>query len=66
MNFSENLKRAVRHYSGQDGYFDQDYYLPDDIFLASYPRSGSHFVRFIIASAFNLVREGVLPLRFFH
>lgn len=61
MEYSAALRTAVRHYSGQERYFDQDYLLSDDVFLASYPRSGSHLVRFIIASAFSLVREGVLP-----
>ena len=62
MSISKNLETAVCHLSQQDYYFKENLLHPDDILLASFPRSGSHFVRFIILSARHLVTHGSLPL----
>jgi hypothetical protein len=42
-------------------YFRDDLFRDDDIWLASYPRSGSHFVRFILVSAQHFLRHGSFP-----
>lgn len=62
--YSPELVRAVLHLGGStyaQYYFDPELVGPDDIFLASYPRAGSHFVRFLIASALELRESGNLP-----
>lgn len=60
MHYSDQLVRAVRHYSAPH-YFNKDMITPDDYLLASYPRSGNHFVRFTILSALQLKQTGDLP-----
>ena len=42
-------------------YFQDKLLRDDDIWLASYPRSGSHFVRFILVSARHFLRYGTFP-----
>lgn len=42
-------------------YFRDDLFRNDDIWLASYPRSGSHFARFILLSARHYMRYGRFP-----
>jgi len=57
----DDLVRAVRQLGNEEWYFRQDLFRDDDIWLASYPRSGSHFIRFIIHSARHFVRHGSFP-----
>lgn len=45
----------------EEWYFRQDLFREDDIWLASYPRSGSHFVRFILVSARYFLQHGKFP-----
>lgn len=42
-------------------YFRDDLFRDDDIWLASYPRSGSHFARFILISARHFLQHGRFP-----
>ena len=64
MRTSIELDLAVHHLAQQHYYFNANLLCPDDIMLASFPRSGSHFVRFIILSARHLASYGNLPLDF--
>lgn len=45
----------------EEWYFRNDLFRDDDIWLASYPRSGSHFARFILVSARHFLRWGKFP-----
>jgi hypothetical protein len=58
---SEGLLRAVRQMGHEEWYFRPDLFRDDDIWLASYPRSGSHFARFILVSARHFLRYGKFP-----
>ncbi|HQU17215.1 MAG TPA: sulfotransferase domain-containing protein [Gammaproteobacteria bacterium] len=63
-NYSPELIKAVGHGAGPgyaQYYFCEDLFYPEDVFLASYPRSGSHFVRFLIATALELRDTEKLP-----
>ncbi|MBI5463215.1 MAG: sulfotransferase domain-containing protein [Gammaproteobacteria bacterium] len=59
--YSQALLRAVRQMGHEDWYFQTDRFREDDIWLASYPRSGSHFARFILVSARHFLRYGGFP-----
>ena len=59
--YSDTLLRAVRHMRNEAWYFQDKLLRDDDIWLASYPRSGSHFVRFILVSARHFLRYGTFP-----
>ena len=56
-----SLLNAVRRMHCEDWYFRDDLFRDDDIWLASYPRSGSHFVRFILVSARHFLKHGQFP-----
>jgi hypothetical protein len=60
-SYPEGLLRTVRQMGHEEWYFRQDLFRDDDIWLASYPRSGSHFVRFILVSARHFLRHGKFP-----
>ena len=60
-SYPENLRKAVRHMGHEDWYFGDELLRDDDVWLASYPRSGSHFVRFILVSARHYLRYGNFP-----
>lgn len=60
-SFSEILLRTVRQMGHEEWYFHDDLFRNDDIWLASYPRSGSHFARFILVSARHFLQHGRLP-----
>lgn len=62
--YSEQLTRAVAHLECEEYYFQENLLEPEDVFLASFPRSGNHFVRFIILSAVNYLRNGFFPTDF--
>lgn len=62
--YSPELQHAVMHFQHADYYFQDNAIRPDDIFLASYPRSGNHYVRFIIWSAVHHLRFGSFPKDF--
>jgi len=62
--FSAELRKAAQHLHATESYFQDNLLLPDDIFIASYPRSGSHFVRFIILSAIHYTIHGAFPGNF--
>jgi len=47
--YPEDLRKAVQQMHGEAWYFRKDLICDDDIWLASYPRSGSHFARFILS-----------------
>ena len=60
-DYSQELRLAVSHL-GHDTYYFQDNLLRgDDIFLSSYPRSGNHFVSYIIISAIHYTNFGYFP-----
>lgn len=59
--YSKELRKAVAHVAFDSYYFDEQLLRADDVFLASYPRSGNHFLRFFIASAQWVRRTGTLP-----
>jgi len=59
--FSPVLLRAVRWGKQDSYYFNNDLLRPSDIFLASFPRSGNHFVRFIIYSALHYREHHTFP-----
>lgn len=59
--YPKNLRKAVRQMGQAQWYFSQGLFREDDIWLASYPRSGSHFVRFILISARHYLKHGVFP-----
>lgn len=61
LSFSESLLKAARQMGSEDWYLRQIRLREDDIWLASYPRSGSHFVRFILVSARHFLRSGKFP-----
>ena len=50
-SYPESLRKAVHHVRLEDWYFGKACLHDDDIWLTSYPRSGSHFARFILVSA---------------
>jgi len=58
---SEALCKAVRQMGNEAWYFSGDLFRDDDIWLASYPRSGSHFVRFILVSARHFIKYRTFP-----
>jgi hypothetical protein len=58
---SAELRKAVHHLHAGGTYFQDNLLLPDDIFIASYPRSGNHFVRFIILSAIHYTKHQGFP-----
>jgi hypothetical protein len=60
-SYPENLLRAVRQMGQEAWYFRPDLFREDDIWLASYPRSGSHFARFILVSARHFLQHGQFP-----
>lgn len=60
-SYPDDLLRAVRQIGHEEWYFRRDLFREDDIWLASYPRSGSHFVRFILVSARHFLRLGTFP-----
>lgn len=62
--YSPELLRAVRHFRHEQFYFGETLFHPDDIFIASYPRSGSHFLRFIILSALHYRKYHEFPSSF--
>jgi hypothetical protein len=55
------LLNAVRRMRCEDWYFRDDLFRDDDVWLASYPRSGSHFVRFILVSARHFLKHRQFP-----
>ena len=59
--FPEDLLSAVRQMRHEKWYLRQDLFRDDDIWLASYPRSGSHFARFILVSARYFLQYGKFP-----
>lgn len=59
--YSSELRHAATSLKQASYYFQEDLFHPDDIFLASYPRSGNHFVRFIILSARYFQNYGAFP-----
>lgn len=61
MNYSPELLRAVTHSGSQTWYLQDNTLRADDIWLASYPRSGNHFVRFMIVSALSWQATGRFP-----
>ena len=63
-SYSSELKRSVASLNQTSYYFQEGLFRPDDVFLASYPRSGNHFVRFIILSARYFQNYGVFPCDF--
>jgi len=58
---SEGLRTSVRHTRMEDWYFSEHLLRDDDIWLASSPRSGSLFVRFILISARHYLQYGDFP-----
>ena len=58
---SNALRESVRQTGCEAWYFRPELIRDDDIWLASYPRSGSHFVRFILVSARHYLRHRSLP-----
>ncbi|MHB8743213.1 MAG: sulfotransferase domain-containing protein [Sulfuricaulis sp.] len=61
-SFSDSLRKAVQQMGSTDWYFRENVFREDDIWLASYPRSGSHFARFILVSARYYLRYGSFPV----
>jgi hypothetical protein len=59
--YPENLRKAVQQMRCEAWYFRQDLIRNDDIWLASYPRSGNHFARFILVCARHFMRHGSFP-----
>jgi len=59
--YSPELLRAARHFHQQDYYFQDGIFSDQDVFLASFPRSGNHFVSFIVISAFHYQQTGTFP-----
>ena len=60
--YPETLKQAVSHSDrAKHVYFREDLLNDSYFYLASYPRSGSHFVRFIILSAIQYLTDKTLP-----
>ena len=55
------LLKTVRQTGTEAWYFSNDLLREDDIWLASYPRSGSHFARFILVSARHFIQYGTFP-----
>lgn len=55
------LRKAVQHMHNEAWYFQPNLFHKNDIWLASYPRSGSHFVRFILVSARHFIQHGYFP-----
>jgi hypothetical protein len=62
--YSPELRRAVSHQLLDRYYFAKNLLLPDDIFIASYPRSGNHLVRFTLLSFFHHLRYGTFATDF--
>jgi hypothetical protein len=60
-SYSPQLLAAARQMGCTSWYFQEGLLREDDIWLASYPRSGSHFVRFILVSARYYLRRGQYP-----
>ena len=58
---SEILRQAVCQTGNEAWYFSYSLMRDNDIWLASYPRSGSHFARFILVSARHFVEYGKFP-----
>lgn len=58
---SEILRQAVRQTGKEAWYFSSNLMRDDDIWLASYTRSGSHFARFILVCAHHFVEHGTFP-----
>lgn len=59
--YSPELLRAARHFKQQDYYFQDGIFRDQDVFLASYPRSGNHFVSYVLLSAFHYQKTGAFP-----
>lgn len=57
----EYLRQTLRQMRNEAWYFQEGLMRGGDIWLASYPRSGSHSVRFILASARHFMRHGSFP-----
>ena len=55
------LRQAVRQTGNEAWYFSGKLLRDDDIWLASYPRSGSHLVRFILVCAQHFIEYGTFP-----
>lgn len=60
-SYPPDLLAAVRHMDNESWYFQDGLFRDDDIWLVSYPRSGSHFLRFILVSARHYLRWGKFP-----
>lgn len=60
-SYPQSLRRTVEQMRCEQWYFSEDLFRDDDIWLASYPRSGSHFARFILVSARHFTRYGSFP-----
>jgi hypothetical protein len=60
-SYPQDLLKAVHQMGHETWYFSQDLLRDDDIWLASYPRSGSHFVRFILVSVRHFLQYGKFP-----
>jgi hypothetical protein len=63
-DFSSSLLRAVAHLNLDDYYWRPDLFRERDIFICSYPRSGSHFIRFLLLSAHHYRKSGTFPSDF--
>jgi hypothetical protein len=61
-NYSSELRHAACHLRHEKYYFQSDLLRDDDIFLASYPRSGNHFVSYVIISALHYLEFGSFPV----
>ena len=59
--FGRLLVAAVEHMRHGAIYFQPDFFRPDDILLASYPRSGNHLARFALLCGRCLSETGDLP-----
>jgi hypothetical protein len=60
-HYPEDLRNAVQQMRCEAWYLRDDLFRDDDIWLVSYPRSGSHFARFILLSARHFMRYGSFP-----
>ena len=62
--FSLSLQRAVAHLKLDNYYWQTALFRERDIFVCSYPRSGNHFIRFLILSAYCYQESGNFPSDF--
>lgn len=63
-HFSPSLKRAVSHHAFDNYYWRPGLLRERDIFICSYPRSGNHFIRFLLLSAYCYQKSGEFPSDF--